>query len=70
MLKILKWGGTVTLIFGSYINAAGHYYGPHVLIIGGIIWLAAAIRMKDAPLIATNSAMVAAGVIGLTQGFW
>jgi len=65
MLEKIKWLATFTLIVGSFVNAAGWAYGPHVLIFGGMIWLTASLMMKDKPLIITNSVMSLAGVLGL-----
>lgn len=65
MLERLKWGATLTLIIGSFVNAAGWYWGPHVLIFGGLLWLIASAWMRDKPLIVTNSLMTLGGIAGL-----
>ena len=65
MLERLKWAATLTLILGSFVNAYGWYWGPHVLIFGGLMWLVAAAWMRDKPLIVTNTLMSLGGVLGL-----
>jgi hypothetical protein len=65
MLDRLKWAATLTLIIGSFVNAAGWYWGPHVLIFGGLLWLIASAWMRDKPLIVTNSLMTLGGIAGL-----
>ena len=69
MLDAIKWTATITLIAGSYINAAGYTAGPIVLIAGGVLWLIASFMMKDRPLIATNLMMTLAGSLGLYQAY-
>ena len=64
-LDTLKWAATYTLIVGSFVNAYGWYWGPHVLIGGGIMWLTASIWMRDKTLIVTNSLMTLGGLAGL-----
>jgi hypothetical protein len=67
MTNVLKWIATVVLIVGTAVNSAGYYpAGPILLILGGIIWLAVAIRWREPALIVTNSLMTLAAVIPLT----
>lgn len=64
MLDVIKWSATVVLIISVALNGLGFYpVGPIVAIVGGLIWLVAAIKMGDKPLIATNSVMTAVGAI-------
>lgn len=63
-LDTLKWIATGFLIVGFGMFSAGIDVGWYVQISGGILWLAAALYMRDKPLIATNSFMTAAGIIG------
>jgi len=69
-LDAIKWTATLTLIIGSYINAAGYTAGPIILIAGGVLWLIASFMMKDRPLIATNLMMTLAGSLGLYQAYF
>lgn len=64
MTGILKWTATAFLILGFGLFSAGVAVGWYLQIIGGLIWLTAGIRMKDKPIIITNGAMTAVGIIG------
>lgn len=67
---VMKWTATAVLILGTAVNGLGVYpLGPALLVLGGIIWLIVAIRVKDAPLIVTNLVMslVGACAIGYTM---
>ena len=62
MLTAMKWTATLVLIAGTAINGLGYYpEGPIVLCVGGVIWLVAAIKMRDWPLMVTNAVMIAVG---------
>lgn len=63
-LDTLKWTATGFLIAGFGMFSAGIPLGWYLQITGGMLWLLAAICMKDKPLIATNSVMTAAGIVG------
>ena len=63
-LEILKWTATTFLIIGFGLVSSGNMQGWYLQMFGGILWLLAAILMKDKPLIATNGIMTAAGLIG------
>ena len=63
-IDILKWVATGFLIAGFGMFSAGISLGWFIQMGGGILWLIAAICMKDKPLIATNSVMTAAGIVG------
>lgn len=64
--SFIKWLATATLIVGTIINAVGVYpYGPLLLIMGSLLWLTAAIKMNDKPLIITNLIMGIAGLLGI-----
>lgn len=68
MLDKLKWVATATLIIGFGLFSAGIELGWYFQITGGILWLTAAIWMRDKPLIWTNGAMTAVGIIGKLLG--
>ena len=68
MLDKLKWVATATLIIGFGLFSAGIELGWYFQITGGILWLSAAIWMRDKPLIWTNGAMTAVGIIGKLFG--
>jgi hypothetical protein len=63
---ILKWTATAILIAGTAVNGLGMYpEGPALLVLGGFIWLAVAVRIKDAPLIVTNLVMATVGLAAI-----
>jgi hypothetical protein len=64
MLEALKWVATATLIIGFGFFSAGYDFGWYLQIGGGFLWLAAAVIMKDKPLMWTNGAMTTVGIIG------
>lgn len=68
MLETLKWVATATLIVGFGLFSAGIELGWYLQITGGILWLSAAVWMRDKPLIWTNGAMTAVGIIGKLFG--
>lgn len=68
MLNNLKWLATSVLILGFGLFSAGLEIGWYLQITGGILWLTAAIWMRDKPLIWTNGAMTAVGIIGKILG--
>ena len=64
--SILKWTATAILIVGTAVNGLGMYpEGPALLVLGGFIWLAVAVRIKDAPLIVTNLVMATVGLAAI-----
>jgi hypothetical protein len=63
-LETTKWTATAMLIVGFGLFSAGIDFGWYIQISGGVVWLAAAVVMKDKPLIATNGIMTTAGIIG------
>ena len=68
MLEFTKWVATATLIIGTFLNAGFpelYPAGPAVLILGGFIWLAAAVKMRDTALMTTNLVMSMVGLFGL-----
>jgi hypothetical protein len=68
MIKLMKWTATAILILGTAVNGLGYYpEGPLLLVLGGLIWLAVAVRVRDYPLIVTNLVM---SVVGLTAVLW
>jgi hypothetical protein len=68
MIKLMKWTATAILILGTAVNGLGYYpQGPLLLVLGGLIWLAVAIKVRDCPLIVTNLVM---SVVGLTAVLW
>jgi hypothetical protein len=52
------------------MTQAGYAQGPTLLYIAGLIWLAAALMMKDKALIATNVVMAIAGTVGIIQKYY
>jgi hypothetical protein len=67
-LDILKWTATAILIIGFGFMSAGFTWGWYLQITGGVLWLTAAVIMKDKPLIATNLMMSIAGILGRLLG--
>ena len=67
-LEILKWVATVTLIIGFGLMSAGITEGWYLQITGGVLWLTAALIIKDKALIVTNGAMTTVGIIGKLFG--
>jgi hypothetical protein len=66
IVETLKWLGTATLILGTAINGLNFYpEGVLVLALGGAFWLAAAVMIKDRPLIVTNLVMMLTGLVGV-----
>ena len=66
----LKWLATALLVLGFAGLSASIPYAVYVSLTGTALWLCAAIDMKDAPLIATNAAMLLAGLGGLLWVAW
>lgn len=70
-LQLLKWCATGVLILGTLLNSINIYpAGAIVLVVGGTMWLTAAIRMRDRPLIITNAVMTLVGLLGLMFVLW
>ena len=67
-VEVLKWVATVTLIIGFGLMSAGITEGWYLQITGGILWLTAALIIKDKALIVTNGAMTTVGIIGKLFG--
>jgi hypothetical protein len=66
IVETLKWLGTATLILGTAVNGLNFYpEGVLVLALGGAFWLAAALMVKDRPLIVTNAVMMLTGLVGV-----
>jgi len=66
IVETLKWLGTATLILGTAVNGLNFYpEGVLVLALGGAFWLAAALIVKDRPLIVTNAVMMLTGLVGV-----
>ena len=66
IVETLKWLGTATLILGTAVNGLNFYpEGVLVLALGGAFWLAAALMVKDRPLIVTNLVMMLTGLVGV-----
>jgi hypothetical protein len=60
LLEFQKWCATLILIIGSAVNGWGLYpAGPILLALGGLIWLAVAVQIRDRALITTNAVMTA-----------
>lgn len=59
-IDLQKWTATLVLIIGSGVNGLGYYpAGPLLLVLGGLIWLAVAVQVRDRALITTNAVMTA-----------
>lgn len=68
MTQTLKWLATAILIVGTAVNGLGYYpEGPLLLVLGGVIWLAVAVKVRDWPLIVTNLVM---STVGLAAVVW
>ncbi len=67
LLNVLKWTATALLVPAGYMTQAGLAHGPTLLYIAGLIWLVAALMMRDKALIATNVVMAVAGTVGIIQ---
>ena len=66
-LEIQKWLATAVLIIGSAVNGLGYYpAGPALLALGGLIWLAVAVQLRDRALITTNAVMTAVTATSIT----
>ena len=70
LLNVLKWTATAMLVPAGYMTQAGIAHGTTLLYIAGLIWLAAAVMMKDRALIATNVVMAVAGTAGIIQKYY
>lgn len=69
MLNPIKYSATILLILGTIINNLGLYpHGAITLATGGLLWLWAAVLMRDPPLIITNLALTILGGIALIIG--
>ena len=70
MTEAIKWAGTVVLIISTALNGQNIYpLGPMVGVIGGLLWLIGAMRMRDLPLMATNLVMLTVALVSLTLKF-
>ena len=65
MLERLKWVATGCLVIGFGLVSAGLSEFIWLQLAGGGLWLAAALYMRDRPLIVTNAVMTLAGLLGL-----
>jgi hypothetical protein len=64
--NIAKWLGTLVLVIGAAVNGLGIYpAGPIIMVLGGIIWLAVAIRIRDSALATTNAVMTLVTAIAI-----
>lgn len=64
--ETLKWSGTWVLIAGTAVNGLNIYpLGVIMLALGGLLWLTAAVIVKDRPLIVTNLVMSLTGLAGV-----
>lgn len=69
-LERIKWAATACLIVGFGGVAAGIYEFIFIQLFGGVLWLAAALYMRDRPLIVTNGVMTAAGILGVLVNYF
>lgn len=66
-IELQKWTATLILIIGSGVNGLGYYpAGPLLLVLGGLIWLAVAVQVRDRALITTNAVMTAVTAAAIT----
>ena len=69
-LNACKWAGTAATIVGALATAGG--FDPVNIIafnIGSVFWLLAAVRMKDAPLMAVNAGLLGIYALGAVVRF-
>lgn len=69
-LAACKWLGTAATIVGALATAGG--FDPMNIIafnVGSVFWLLAAIRMKDAPLMAVNAGLLGIYALGAIVRF-
>lgn len=69
MLEKIKWTATACLVVGFGMVSAGFFNFIYLQFAGGLMWLTAAVMMKDRPLIVTNAVMTTAGIAGLLYRF-
>lgn len=63
-MNTAKWLATATLILGSGVNGLGYYpAGPVILVLGGVVWLLIAVKIKDWALVTTNAVMSLVSVV-------
>lgn len=67
MLHILKWTATALMVPAAYLTQINNSIGPVMLYAAGILWLIAALQMRDRALIATNAVMFVAGTAGVIE---
>lgn len=71
IVERLKWLGTWVLIAGTAVNGLNIYpLGVLMLALGGLLWLAAAVILKDRPLIVTNLVMTVTGLAGVVYNLF
>lgn len=59
MLSAIKWLGTITTIIGAlFTSLSMDPWNVYLLNTGAFLWLIAAIRMKEVPLIAINGSLL------------
>jgi hypothetical protein len=64
MTSFFKWLATAILIAGSAVNGLGYYpEGPLMLVLGGVIWMLIALKVRDWALVTTNAVMGLVGVV-------
>ena len=69
-LNTCKWVGTAATIIGALATAGG--FDPVNIIafnVGSVFWLLAAVRMKDAPLMAVNAGLLGIYALGAVVRF-
>ena len=69
-LNVCKWLGTAATILGALATAGG--FDPINIIafnVGSVFWLLAAVRMKDAPLMAVNAGLLGIYALGAVVRF-
>ena len=70
-LDILKWTGTTAVILGAIATSLAIDPVNIILFnIGGLLWLIAAIKMNDRPLITLNAILLLIYLVGFLARFF
>lgn len=65
MLTALKWSGTGFTILGALLTSLGvDPLNVYAFNLGAVLWLTAAVRMREMSLIVVNAALLAIYVFG------
>jgi len=65
-LTTLKWAGTLLTVAGALLTSLGiDPWNVYAFNAGAVLWLWAAVKMKDPALIAVNAALLTIYVFGV-----